>query len=42
MGLMWIDMFCAQEWQKTVSSITINCTDRHCMGSYAGAFAIGY
>jgi len=41
-GLMWIDSFCGQEWTKTVSSITINCTGRHCMGSYAGLFVIGY
>ena len=41
-GLIWLDQFCGQEWTKNISSITTYCSGRHCMGSYAGAFVIGY
>lgn len=41
-GLLWIDGVCAQNWEKNISSITTNCVMRHCLGSSAGVFAIGY
>jgi len=41
-GFMWIESFCEQGWTKTVSSITTNCVMKHCMGSSAGLFVIGY